>query len=178
MHFDRNSKRSHSIQRHEKLFVEPRLHFGCDVERCLCLENPGRQGFRQLFCVAILLPRPFSRAPHSPLCCDEASRMRLCLGAGRSSNLHSIRVGAISFRPQPFPTISRPRRAYASAVSAAELQFGQVLHETHPHLLKAGERTICLLPDKRLANGEISHSRHHCPRVCSAPLKTCCKPSE
>ena len=30
-------------------------------------------------------------------------------------------------------------RRYAS-VSAAELQFGQPLHETHPHLLKAGER--------------------------------------
>ncbi|KAL9135589.1 MAG: hypothetical protein Q9175_003221 [Cornicularia normoerica] len=31
-------------------------------------------------------------------------------------------------------------RQYAS-VSAAELQFGQPLHETHPHLLKAGEIT-------------------------------------
>lgn len=31
-----------------------------------------------------------------------------------------------------------PRRYHAS-VSAAELQFGQPLHETHPHLLKAGE---------------------------------------
>ncbi|KAI9772374.1 MAG: hypothetical protein M1835_006278 [Candelina submexicana] len=31
-------------------------------------------------------------------------------------------------------------RSYAS-VSAAELQFGQPLHETHPHLLKAGEVT-------------------------------------
>ena len=29
-------------------------------------------------------------------------------------------------------------RRYTS-VSAAELQFGQPLHETHPHLLKAGE---------------------------------------
>ena len=32
-------------------------------------------------------------------------------------------------------------RQYAS-VSAAELQFGQPLHETHPHLLKAGERKL------------------------------------
>ncbi|KAL9113820.1 MAG: hypothetical protein Q9187_007558 [Circinaria calcarea] len=31
-------------------------------------------------------------------------------------------------------------RSYAS-VSAAELQFGQPVHETHPHLLKAGEIT-------------------------------------
>lgn len=27
-----------------------------------------------------------------------------------------------------------------SSISAADLQFGQPLHETHPHLLKAGER--------------------------------------
>ncbi|KAL2366612.1 hypothetical protein RJZ56_000445 [Blastomyces dermatitidis] len=32
------------------------------------------------------------------------------------------------------------RRFYAS-VSAAELRFGQPLHETHPHILKAGELT-------------------------------------
>ncbi|KAG9237029.1 xaa-Pro aminopeptidase-like protein [Amylocarpus encephaloides] len=32
------------------------------------------------------------------------------------------------------------RRAYAS-ISAAELQFGQPVHETHPHLLGAGEIT-------------------------------------
>ena len=32
-------------------------------------------------------------------------------------------------------------RRYAS-VSAAELLFGQPLHETHPHLLKAGERKL------------------------------------
>lgn len=35
--------------------------------------------------------------------------------------------------------IARPsQRTYAS-ISAAELQFGQPVHETHPHLLKAGE---------------------------------------
>ncbi|TVY35256.1 Intermediate cleaving peptidase [Lachnellula subtilissima] len=32
------------------------------------------------------------------------------------------------------------RRTYA-AISAAELQFGQPVHETHPHLLRAGEIT-------------------------------------
>lgn len=32
------------------------------------------------------------------------------------------------------------RRGYASAVSAAEYQFGQAVHETHPHLLAPGER--------------------------------------
>ncbi|MCJ1451388.1 hypothetical protein MMC28_001724 [Mycoblastus sanguinarius] len=39
-------------------------------------------------------------------------------------------------RRETFPL----HRSYAS-VSAAELQFGQPLHETHPHLLKAGELT-------------------------------------
>ncbi|KAI9835625.1 MAG: hypothetical protein M1837_003698 [Sclerophora amabilis] len=38
------------------------------------------------------------------------------------------------------PLWSRLRRLYSS-ISAAELQFGQPLHETHPHLLKAGEIT-------------------------------------
>lgn len=28
-------------------------------------------------------------------------------------------------------------------MSAADLQFGQPVHETHPHILKAGEREAC-----------------------------------
>ncbi|KAM0464077.1 hypothetical protein ACHAO4_000804 [Trichoderma viride] len=36
---------------------------------------------------------------------------------------------------------SRPRRSYGSVVSAASVQFGQPVHETHPHILKAGELT-------------------------------------
>jgi intermediate cleaving peptidase 55 len=35
------------------------------------------------------------------------------------------------------------RRPYAS-ISAADLQFGQPVHETHPHLLRAGESTHLL----------------------------------
>jgi len=35
---------------------------------------------------------------------------------------------------------SQPRRCYAS-ISAADLRFGQPVHETHPHLLRAGEST-------------------------------------
>ena len=41
--------------------------------------------------------------------------------------------------------IARPhafRRTCATTVGAAELQLGQPLHETHPHLLQAGERTL------------------------------------
>ncbi|KAK5166992.1 aminopeptidase [Saxophila tyrrhenica] len=46
---------------------------------------------------------------------------------------------------RPIPTFrSRPcrisKRAYAS-VPAADLQFGQPLHETHPHIIKPGELT-------------------------------------
>lgn len=37
-------------------------------------------------------------------------------------------------------TTYQPQRAYAS-ISASELQFGQPVHETHPHLLDAGEGT-------------------------------------
>ncbi|KAK4150325.1 peptidase M24, structural domain-containing protein [Chaetomidium leptoderma] len=32
-------------------------------------------------------------------------------------------------------------RNYATSISAAELEFGQPVHETHPHILKAGEIT-------------------------------------
>ncbi|KLJ09957.1 xaa-Pro aminopeptidase [Blastomyces silverae] len=34
-----------------------------------------------------------------------------------------------------------PARRFYASVSAAELRFGQPLHETHPHILKAGELT-------------------------------------
>ena len=60
-----------------------------------------------------------------------------------------------------------------SLTSAADLRFGQPLHETHPHLLKAGERS--LLPSSRTCNlfNEIadasslfSHGRHPSTRVC------------
>lgn len=32
------------------------------------------------------------------------------------------------------------RKAYSTSVAAADLRFGQPLHETHPHLLSPGER--------------------------------------
>ncbi|MCJ1443039.1 MAG: hypothetical protein MMC23_003536 [Stictis urceolatum] len=40
--------------------------------------------------------------------------------------------------PIQWPNLAR---SFATEVSAAELQFGQPLHETHPHLLGPGERT-------------------------------------
>jgi intermediate cleaving peptidase 55 len=46
-------------------------------------------------------------------------------------------------RASILPTRAGPRhgRAYSSGVSAAELTFGQPVHETHPHLLAPGELT-------------------------------------
>ena len=40
-------------------------------------------------------------------------------------------------------------RSYTSAIPAAALHFGQSLHETHPHLLKAGERMGSPTPNGR-----------------------------
>lgn len=61
----------------------------------------------------------------------------------RTSRLQQLRRAIISSRsPCRVPPISisrtTPPRTYAT-VSAAELQFGQPVHETHPHLLRAGE---------------------------------------
>jgi intermediate cleaving peptidase 55 len=50
-----------------------------------------------------------------------------------------------SSRPLSHPLRRFPRcnplpRSYATSVAAAELKFGQPLHETHPHILSPGER--------------------------------------
>ncbi|KAL8797849.1 MAG: hypothetical protein Q9195_000201 [Heterodermia aff. obscurata] len=68
--------------------------------------------------------------------------MRACLGVLRSSKSYSSPrlFIPICFNLQSLPTFHRQHRTYTSAVSAAELQFGQSLHETHPHLLRPGER--------------------------------------
>lgn len=73
------------------------------------------------------------------------------------SRVHSpTRIGqrcipsvAMLARHLSFPRLSRCGQAvsstvnrfrYSTTISAADLKFGQPLHETHPHLLKAGER--------------------------------------
>ena len=60
-------------------------------------------------------------------------------------------------RKAPRRLFTGRNRSYAS-VSAGELRFGQPVHETHPHLLKAGERKLvtfeickCLADSPRLA---------------------------
>ena len=48
--------------------------------------------------------------------------------------------------------------ATSSSISAADLQFGQPLHETHPHILNVGEReliSICILLHSITDNIEI-----------------------
>lgn len=58
----------------------------------------------------------------------------------RSLLLRSRWNSGVRFRWLPSPRgIAPPRRQFATEVSAAELQFGQPVHETHPHILRPGE---------------------------------------
>lgn len=62
-----------------------------------------------------------------------------------------------------------PRRTYAT-ISAAELEFGQPVHETHPHLLREGESMYhtCGLSTKALLIGScqsLQESRHKNTRI-------------
>ena len=68
------------------------------------------------------------------------------------------------------------RRSYAS-ISAADLQFGQPVHETHPHLLRAGESTYILKSANALLTQSCSHSRHNRSGIFRSTVKTCCKPT-
>ncbi|KAJ5460513.1 Intermediate cleaving peptidase 55 [Penicillium daleae] len=70
--------------------------------------------------------------------------MAACRSLARQCALHlrpSLRTVARPVRHSFAPRNSPLRRAYATSVAAAELQFGQPLHETHPHLLSPGELT-------------------------------------
>ncbi|KAL7946542.1 hypothetical protein V8C42DRAFT_320976 [Trichoderma barbatum] len=51
---------------------------------------------------------------------------------------HRISQTALKVQ-RPSSYIFSPRRSYSSVISAANLLFGQPVHETHPHILKAGE---------------------------------------
>ena len=86
------------------------------------------------------------------------------------------------------PVLNAVQKRSFTSVHAAELQFGQPVryltnakssidmpqvHETHPHLLKAGERTIepISIPETLLICIYCSHSRHNRRRVRSTPLE-------
>jgi intermediate cleaving peptidase 55 len=62
----------------------------------------------------------------------------------RRSLLRPLQASVHACRPKPF-TPSRSSRpvlpAIRTLVSAAECQFGQPLHETHPHLIAPGDLT-------------------------------------
>jgi hypothetical protein len=62
------------------------------------------------------------------------------------------------------------RRGVAS-VPAAQLRFGQPLHETHPHLLEAGEGATAHGIRRCMLTSFHSHTRHHSPRVPPTPRK-------
>ena len=55
-----------------------------------------------------------------------------------------IRRNVVTVARSAVQATCRPKK-FNSSVSAAKLQFGQPLHETHPHLLKSGERELLLL---------------------------------
>lgn len=67
-----------------------------------------------------------------------------------------LRNSASIARQAPRRLFTEQNRSYAS-VSAGELRFGQPVHETHPHLLKAGER--------KLVAFELCKGLADCPRL-------------
>ncbi|KAJ5090147.1 hypothetical protein N7532_008831 [Penicillium argentinense] len=64
------------------------------------------------------------------------SLARQCARLRPSSRPSTLPVQRLSLLRGP-----APRRNYATSVFAADLKFGQPLHETHPHLLDPGELT-------------------------------------
>ncbi|KAI6353732.1 hypothetical protein MCOR25_008903 [Pyricularia grisea] len=74
-----------------------------------------------------------------------ASSSLKCRGTLASGilQLNPSRIRALQHSPSPWTNSPQRlgKRGIATTVSASELQFGQPVHETHPHLLKAGELT-------------------------------------
>ncbi|TVY68773.1 Intermediate cleaving peptidase [Lachnellula suecica] len=90
--------------------------------------------------------RPVLRQLQQAFSTPTPSRSR-CLNCIAYAPQNAIRTEARRRSNITRPALSTPssrrratRRTYAS-ISAAELQFGQPVHETHPHLLRAGEIT-------------------------------------
>jgi intermediate cleaving peptidase 55 len=65
--------------------------------------------------------------------------MATCRALVRQCAFHMRYRPLSHLRQLPRPRCN-PLRSYASSVAAAELKFGQPLHETHPHILSPGER--------------------------------------
>ena len=89
---------------------------------CIQIELSGADGPLQ----TLRSHLPSHLETHTPF------KMRLARAALRQIS----RPLQASIRPLPGRTWNR---SYATTISAAELEFGQPVHETHPHILKAGE---------------------------------------
>jgi intermediate cleaving peptidase 55 len=65
--------------------------------------------------------------------------MAACRSLVRQCAVHLRSSRPLSHSLRQLPRFNLPR-SYATSVAAAELKFGQPLHETHPHILSPGER--------------------------------------
>ena len=74
---------------------------------------------------------------------------------GRLSTSAGRHTCALDLRNSVYSKCSLRHRPYAS-LSASNLQFGQPLHETHPHLLQTGEREIVLSASSSVTNAVCS----------------------
>lgn len=76
-------------------------------------------------------------------------------------------------RPRSVLSLARPSclplHYRRTMVSAADLQFGQPLHETHPHLIAPGDCNVLpligILYGLMLTPLQSSDSRNFCPRI-------------
>lgn len=92
--------------------------------------------------------------------------MAACRSLVRQCAVHMRSSRALSHSLRQLPRCNPLPRSYATSVAAAELKFGQPLHETHPHILSPGERVSlsASLSLIYLADGILSsYARNHRP---------------
>ncbi|KAK1836667.1 putative peptidase [Podospora conica] len=71
----------------------------------------------------------------------ERPLVRCIQTSSRARPLASTPFRAITSRPTCRSSRQTSRRGYATAIPASDLEFGQPVYETHPHILKPGEIT-------------------------------------
>lgn len=136
-----------------------------------------------------------SSPSYRPRClqCVAATRRYATQQSSRRSFATCNSNAAVEIQPRKRSVDSRPalsrsssrnrttyavRRTYAS-IPAEELQFGQPVHETHPHLLRAGEsRFLIASPVCKTCTDyfSASHTWNNRTRICRPTCKTCRKP--
>lgn len=72
---------------------------------------------------------------------SQSMSVRRTLWQTLNSASNVLRTPCGTARPRGLPSVSRWRRYNTLSVNAADLSFGQPVHETHPHLLQPGELT-------------------------------------